>query len=365
MRSLQPKKILVINLMHIGDLLLVTPILRTLRTQFPQAHIALLADKKLQDLVKNNQNINELITIDKKGQDDGFWPYLRFAWKLRQCRFDWVINLHQNERASFLAAFSGAKTIVGYATAVLRHCFTKYMLNRKAEKHQIESHFDVLSELLGLPERDDQGLEIWLDAGAKEDGAVIWQREVRHERPVVGLNIGASWPTKRWRHEHFAKLAERLIERGYGIAFFGGPMDEELVEETRALMKPAVQESVSVFTGKLSLMQLAAVLPFCRVLVTNDSGPMHVAVAMGVPLVTMFGASPVPGFYPYSNTSVLIQSSEPCHPCGSHHCEHHSCMWKISVEQVEKETLRLLEASTEELASDRAKLGPHECRIIR
>ena len=75
-----PKSILVINLMHIGDLLLVTPVLRTLRTQFPQAHIALLADKKLQDLVKNNQNINELITIDKKGQDDGLLPYLRFAW---------------------------------------------------------------------------------------------------------------------------------------------------------------------------------------------------------------------------------------------------------------------------------------------
>lgn len=140
-------------------------------------------------------------------------------------------------------------------------------------------------------------------------------------------------------------------------------MDEEIVAETRALMKPDTQEAVSVFTGKLSLMQLAAVLPFCRVLVTNDSGPMHVAVA-GTAGDHVRGL-PVPGFYPYSNTSVLIQSKEPCHPCGSHHCEHHSCMWKISVEQVEKETLRLLEASPESFASDRAGLGPHECRIIR
>ena len=103
------KKILVINLMHIGDLLLVTPVLRTLRTNFPNAHIALLADKKLAALVQYNKHIDECLLIDKKGEDNTLPNFVRFIRKIRRKHFDLVINLHRNERASAIAAFSGAK----------------------------------------------------------------------------------------------------------------------------------------------------------------------------------------------------------------------------------------------------------------
>ena len=147
------KKILVINLMHIGDLLLVTPILRTLRTNFPASYIALLADKKLADLVQYNQNIDECLLIDKKGADDTVQNFVKFIKKLRTKRFDLVINLHRNERASALAAFSGAKKIVGYAKPGFSVMFTKVCPNLKAVEHQIQSHFDVLSKALGISRR--------------------------------------------------------------------------------------------------------------------------------------------------------------------------------------------------------------------
>jgi heptosyltransferase II len=334
----------VINLMHIGDLLLVTPVLRTLRTNYPAAHIALLADAKIADLVKYNENIDQLIAIDKKGHHDKLWNYLQLIQAIRQEKFDLVINLHRNERASFIAGLSGAEKIVGYSTFGPNLFFDKVLENRKAVKHQIEAHFDVLRETLGITLIDDRGLEMWLDQAAENTADRLWQEAFSGSAmPVVGLNIGASWPTKRWPKEYFAQLADRLLDLGYGIAFFGGAMDTGLVEETLSLMKQTEPLKVAVFTGKVSLLELAALLKKCRVFVTNDSGPMHIAVAMGVPLVSMFGASPVTGFSPYNDSSVVLKSSLPCHPCYEHSCRRGDlgCMYGITVDLVLEKTLEL------------------------
>lgn len=339
------KKILVINLMHIGDLLLVTPVLRTLRSNYPHAHIALLADAKIDTLVKYNRNIDQLIAIDKKGYHDKLWNYIKLIGEIRRQNFDLVINLHRNERASFLAGLSGAGKIVGYSTFGPHMLFDKVIENRKRIKHQVEAHFDVLKETLGITAIDDRGIEMWLDQEAETNAGQLWAEAFGAEASplkVVGLNSGASWPTKRWPKEYFADLADRLLDAGYGIAYFGGPMDEELVRETVALMRNAAHPKLAVFTGRVNLLVLAALFKKCAALVTNDSGPMHVAVAMDVPLVSIFGASPVTGFSPYNDKSVVIKTTAACHPCYEHHCDTLHCMTGISVDTVLQATLRLI-----------------------
>lgn len=345
MSPIEYNRILVINLMHIGDLLLVTPVLRTLRTNFPAAHVALLADAKLADLVRLNQNLSELITIDKKGHHDKLLNYLRFIGGIRQQKFDLVINLHKNERASFIAALSGAKKIVGYSTPGPGLFFDKVIENRKREKHQVEAHFDVLRETLGITNIDDRGIEMWLDETAEKSAERIWQQAFPANPRVIGLNIGASWPTKRWPKEYFAELADRLIDQGFGIAYFGGPMDVEIVDQAINLMKHKNHPQVVRCTGKVTLMELAALLKKCRVFVTNDSGPMHIAVAMHVPLVSMFGASPVQGFWPYNDTSIVLKTPLPCHPCYEHSCKLGTleCMHAITVDEVLEHTVRQVE----------------------
>jgi len=109
------RNILVINLMHLGDLMLVTPVLRTLRHNYPAARITLLADEKLADIVQENRHIDECLLIDKKGRDNSLLGILRFARRLRRRKYDLVINLHRNERSSALAALSGGKQIIGYS----------------------------------------------------------------------------------------------------------------------------------------------------------------------------------------------------------------------------------------------------------
>lgn len=327
--------------MHIGDLLLVTPVLRTLRTNFPHAHISLLADAKLADLVRLNHNIDELITIDKKGYHDKFLNYMRFIGEIRHRNFDLVINLHKNERASFIAALSGAKKIVGYSTFGPRLLFDKTIENRKRSKHQVHAHFDVLKETLGITNIDDRGIEMWLDEAAEATAAAIWSQAFPDIKPVIGLNIGASWPTKRWPKEYFAKLADRLVDHGFAVAYFGGPMDVEIVDQAIGLMKHKDHPQVVKLTGKVSLMELAALLKKCTVFVTNDSGPMHIATAMNIPLVSMFGASPVEGFWPYNDISIVMKTPLSCHPCYKHTCKLGGleCMYAITVDQVFATTL--------------------------
>ncbi len=363
------KNILVINLMHIGDLMLVTPVLRTLRANYPKARISLLADKKLADLVQYNRHIDECLLIDKKGRDDSLPSFIKYIWGIRKKRFDLVINLHRNERASAIAAFSGADRIVGYAKPGFSLLFDQVLPNLKAVKHQIHSHFDVLEQAVGIDRIDDGGLEMWLPEEAVRSAEKIWQESFAPDKKVVAFNIGASWRTKRWIDTYFARCADELLEEGYGIAFFGGPMDTELVEACIAQMKHGGSQEVKVFTGRVSLGELGALLKKCALFLTTDSGPMHVGVSQNVPIVTMFGASPVPGFYPYDAKDVLIKTPEPCHPCGIHECpkqgaDNMACMKRITVDIVMRYVRELLAEYGDMAGNVPREYGRYECRVI-
>lgn len=348
------QKILVINLLHIGDLLLATPALRTLRTNFPDAHITLLADAKIDDLVKYNQNIDELISVDKKGYHNKLGNFIRLIGEIRKQHYDLVINFHPNERASALAAFSGGKKIVGYASKGFGIFFNHLIhntnfdfayKNRPDIVHQAKEHLNTLQTTLGITKLDDRGLEMWLDETTLQKAQKMWYeafeangiQPVRIPSKVIGFNTGASWPTKRWLPSGFAAVADALIEDGYGVAFLGGPMDIENVKQIRTMMKNAHHPAVIEFTGKIRLMELAALMKHCSVVLTNDSGPMHVAIANQVPVVTIFGSSNEVGFGPYNGNNITLTKPEiDCRPCGEHLCQKglHECMSAITPNQV-------------------------------
>ncbi|MBE8953651.1 MAG: glycosyltransferase family 9 protein [Quinella sp. 1Q7] len=377
-------KILVINLMHLGDLMLVTPALTTLRKNFPTAHLTLLADKKLADLVQNNRNLDECILIDKKGVDDHLPSFIKFIFKLRAKKFDLVINLHRNERASALAAFSGAKKIVGYSKPIFAFMFDKVLPNpsiarhikrglkteyQPGTQHQVHSHFDVLRQAVGIEKIFDNGLEMWITDAAQRDADKIFRDNFPDGTKVIAFNIGASWLTKRWLDDYFAECADILIERGYGVAFLGGPMDIDIVAGCVDKMRHADSSRLKIFTGKFSLATVAGFLDNCVLFITTDSGPMHIGVARNIPIVTMFGASPVPGFYPYDAKDILIKSPEPCHPCGKHICprqgdDNLACMKKIPVATVMKYVDELLTAYGQPAKEIPRVPDAYQCRVV-
>ncbi len=385
------QNILVINLMHLGDLMLVTPVLRTLRANYPKARITLLADSKLADIVEFNRHIDECIFIDKKGKDNHMGAFFKRILAVREKGFDLVINLHRNERASALAAFSGAKRIVGYSKPIFSLFFDMVMPNpsiarhvvegplslifpRRRKyvpgwKHQVHAHLEVLEKAVGISKVDDGGLEMWLSEDMEREAENLWRERYSPGDKVVAFNIGASWETKRWLDGSFAECADILLDEGYGVAFLGGPMDLEMVEACIAKMRHKSNPKMAVFTGKVGLGVLGGILKRCVLFLTTDSGPMHVGVAMNVPIVTMFGASPIPGFYPYDAKDVLIRSPEPCQPCGIHHCprqgnDNLACMKRISVETVMKYVRELLKYYGEPALKIPRNYGQYECRVV-
>lgn len=336
------KNVLVINLMYIGDLLFTTPLLRVLRNNLPHAHITMLVDKKNSEVVMHNSSISELIAIDKKGYHNKLVNYLRLIGDIRQRQFDIVINLHGNERASAIAAFSGGKKIIGFAPKVFGLLFDRHLEERK-DIHQADAYLDVLKQL-GMPTGDHNGLELWVDQGSQSIADGLWHEAtlgVHGEvgRKVIGFNTGGSWPTKRWTKSGFAKVGDALLAKGFGVAFFGGPMDVQDVNDILALMEYRNHPGIAVFTGRTTLMQMAALVKKCDALVSGDSGPMHIGVSQRVPIIAIFGPSDPVRYAPYGQPDAVVTSDLACLRCGKHQCDGHECMQSVTGDMIMKRIL--------------------------
>ena len=332
MLELNKKRIIVTFLMHLGDLTLTTPFLHVLRKAAPDAHIAYLVDEKLKDVVLHNPNIDEVLTIDKKGKDNNIKALCKAADIISEKKFDVLINLHPNERTSFIDFWAKVPVKVGFSHFVFRPFLTKVTrLNRKI--HAADMYIDVLSQL-GVKDLNNNGLEIFLGEDDKKAANDFWQeQQVATDDKLVGFNIGSAVKTKRWAPERFAKVADALASKGYKTVFFGGSMDEAIVKEATALMttKPIIA------TGRFTIGQLAAAMKRCSLIITNDSGPMHVAISQKVPIVAMYGPSSSELYGPYTKDSTIVTAVPPCTGCAKgmkHECEDMQCMTRLTVEQV-------------------------------
>ena len=363
------QNILVIHLMHLGDLMLGTPVLAALRQQYPAARITLLADKKLADVVAANEHLDECLLIDKKGADGGILGILRYAMRLRKNHYDLVINLHRNERSSALAALSGGRRIVGYAKPGFALAFDHVSPSQNQVMHEVHSHYAALRAAGVLHADGTAGLEMWIPPAAKEEAEQLWRAHFAPTDKVIAINIGASWATKRWIDAYFAVVADTYLRRGYHIAVMGGPMDREMVEECRARMEEREHPHLHIFTGQVSLGVLAGLLSRCILFITTDSGPMHVGVAMHVPVICMFGSSPIPGFYPYDARSISVRAPVSCHPCRIHECplageEHMMCMKRMPPELILQYADQILREESEHAACDLPAPTDFETRVV-
>lgn len=363
------QNILVIHLMHLGDLMLGTPVLAALRQQYPAARITLLADKKLADVVAANEHLDECLLIDKKGADGGILGILRYAMRLRKNHYDLVINLHRNERSSALAALSGGRRIVGYAKPGFALAFDHVSPSQNQVMHEVHSHYAALRAAGVLHADGTAGLEMWIPPAAKEEAERLWQAHFAPTDKVIAINIGASWATKRWSDAYFAVVADTYLRRGYHIAVMGGPMDREMVEECRARMEEREHPHLHIFTGQVSLGVLAGLLSRCILFITTDSGPMHVGVAMHVPVICMFGSSPIPGFYPYDARSISVRAPVSCHPCRIHECplageEHMMCMKRMPPDLILQYADQILREEGERPACELPAPTDFETRVV-
>ncbi|WP_417910888.1 lipopolysaccharide heptosyltransferase II [Candidatus Electronema sp. PJ] len=343
-----PRRILIRSTNWIGDAVMTTPAVRSIRRNFPEAHITMLAQPWVADVFTACPHIDRIILYDKQGRHQGLMGKIRLAAELRAADFDLAILLQNAFEAALIAFLARIPVRAGYTTdgrgLLLTHGVRKHPDIDK--KHQVHYYQEMLVGL-GLQCAEDT-LELFLDPAAVQEAEKLLRQALqggRQNAPVIGLNPGAAYgPAKRWPSAKYAALAGRLAKATGGlIVIFGTKADQKAAAE----IVTAVGERVLDLTGKTSLALALACIARCQVFVTNDSGLMHVAAALNTPLVAVFGSTNHIATGPFSTRATVVRKSIPCSPCMKTHCPqgHFQCMELVSVEEVEKATMELLSDS--------------------
>lgn len=330
---LKVRKILIIKLRAIGDVILSTVVLKNLRAAFPGAQIDFLTEPPARDIVRDNPFLSSVIVYDLRSH--GPLHYIR---QIRTSRYDLVFDLFGNPRTALLTRFSGARYRVGYDFRGRTYAYNVIVKPRGDRVHNTQFNLDAL-EAIGVPVTD-RALHIPVGGNDRTFVAEILASTVPAGKPLVALNTGGGWYTKRWGLERFASLGDRLVER-YGVVVLltWGPGQLEEVQNLRSMMKhPAIVPPAT------SLRQLAALLEKCSFMVTNDSGPMHLAAAVGTPVLGIYGPTNPLLQGPYGeNHAVVRREGLDCLGCNLTACPiGHPCMLELTVETVFEAVEQLL-----------------------
>lgn len=331
----QPKKILVIRLSSIGDIILMTPLLRNLRRHFPAAQIDVVAKAAFVDLLRHHPAINHLFEVVPEVGSAGL---RKLGESLRGQHYDVVLDMHQNFRSFQLVRAAQAPLTLRHQKFILRRwLLVQFKWNLLRQAPPIRQRYLAAAAPLGVVD-DGQSPELyWTAEEDRAADAALRSAGWNGETPLIALAPGAGFFTKRWPIEHFAEIAREISNRGDFTVILGGPHDQILAEHIQNGLK---RNCVSL-AGQTSLLVSAAILKKCRALVANDSGLMHMAEAVGIPLVAIFGSTTRElGFFPQLKTSRVIENADlRCRPCshlGKAKCprRHFLCMREITPNQV-------------------------------
>lgn len=310
----QVRRILILQSAFLGDVVLTLPLLQTVKTRFPEAEVDFLAIPAAENILETHPDITELIIYDKRGRDRGVGSFFRLMRRLRRKRYDLALVPHRSIRSALLTAGAGIPQRVGFdrsAGAFLFHRAIPY----PAGVHEINRNLHLLAPF-GIDPQQKVLPRLYFD---KADAAAIadWRRvnHIGENDSLIAMAPGSVWATKRWLPEEFARLADRLAEQ-HRVVLVGGPADSTVIETLQKLASRKLLNAAGRFTPR----QSALFIRDCHLLVSNDSAPMHLAVAVGTPVVAVFGATiPAFGFYPYGDRDRVVEiSGLPCRPCGIH-----------------------------------------------
>lgn len=281
------KNILVVRTDRIGDVVLTSPAFKVLREAFPYAKIAVLVTPATKELVEGNPNVDQVLVDDRKNAHKGILGFWRLVNVLRAKRFDCAVVFHTKRRANALCFVAGIPYRVGYRNNKWGFLLTDPVRDRRHEgiKHESQYCLDVLRHMgitvgtgeVFLPLQ--KAAEEWAEAWLKEQKIILSQDK------LVAIHPGASGPEKQWPKLGFAQVIQHLTDdHSVKVVLIGAADIQPVAREIQML----AQRPVWDLTGKTTISQLASLLKRCKFLVSNDSGPVHVADALGTPVISIF-----------------------------------------------------------------------------
>jgi len=344
------KSILIVLIAGIGDLVLASKSIRAIRNGLPGADIHVLTSTEAWAIAKNYTHVNHAWPFpirELRSKKAYLFEILKLIQRLRKNRFHLVVNLYRiySWRGSItmglLFGLLKSTTKVGHD-----HKGFGIFLNKKApaniykDRHFTDAMMDIALLAGGVP--DDKGIEVFWDESSENKWRHLISKHINPQKRRIAINPGADKPNKRWNPENYALVANRLMERfDVEIILFGGPGEENIANE----LQGRIEKDVTNLAGQLTLNDLVYIISQCDLLITNDSGPMHVAAALKTPLVAIFGPETPVHTRPYTSTDLyrIAFQEVNCRPCQKPNCGRPLCLELITPEEVLEKCVEMLE----------------------
>lgn len=337
--ELKLDRILIRSTNWIGDAIMTTPAVRTIRQNFPGAHIAILAYPWVADIFHNSPHVDEVLIFKKKGEHGGLKGLWKLGRELAAAEFDAAILLQNAFEAALIMTMAGIPVRAGYIRDGRRLLLTHPVKIRPEVRkiHQVNYYQWICRDLGMVCGPNDLFLQL-------SPEVETWAHEFVSEfagRPIIGFNPGAAYgPAKCWPVESYGKLAKVLAEEMNAvIPVFGTDGDAS----TAVAIESFAPDNVINLAGRTSLAEAMALIGVCDGFVTNDSGLMHVAASQGTPMAAIFGSTDPVATGPFCDRAIVIQKKLDCQPCFKTHCNSDfRCMKEIEVEDVADAVKELL-----------------------
>jgi heptosyltransferase-2 len=312
-----------------------TPAIRSIRDSFPRAHISILAKPWVAPVFENSTHVDTVLIYDGSGRHKGIWGRVRLARDLRPYRFEAAILLQNAFEAALITFLAGIPLRIGYNTDGRKFLLTHPVACKPEYKkdHQTGYYLNILGSV-GLTKGYQ---DLFLKLGSRQRARaqdILLEHGISKQERIIGINPSATYgPAKQWPLERYAGLADKIQDfADCRVLIFGGPEDIPLGDRISQTMKHAPVD----LSGKTELGEAMALIECCSLFVTNDSGLMHVAAALNVPLIAIFGSTNATTTGPLSSKSRVVQVPMACSPCLKPECPegHLRCMDQIDVDMV-------------------------------
>jgi heptosyltransferase-2 len=329
-------QILIRGVNWVGDTILTYPTVQRLKTLFPQCHLAMIIPSHMVDLWKTFPYVDEIISFKKNGGIGSFWEDVNISLSLRKRKFDLALLFPRSFRSALMIYLTRIPIRMGYRDEG-RSLFLTHGISRTKEvlhTHRV-IYYQQLIEPLGKMEGCPPPHIFLREEDRRWAEDILRNLRLLDGRPLIGMNPGATYGlAKCWSPDRFGELGKRLSEKWKASVLLFGREEERPI--TKEIIQHLGERGVDL-VGKTLLLQLAALLERCRLLVTNDTGTMHVATAVGTPVVAIFGSTDPQTTGPWGDQHAVVKKNVPCSPCFKRVCPiDHRCMELITVDEVEE-----------------------------
>jgi len=335
------KRILIVNVNWLGDVLMSTASIRAIKKAYPESYLACMVPKRCVEVLSGNPNLDEIIVFDEKDTHKWLSAQIRFIRELKKKKFDIAFLFHRSFTRALIPFLAGIPERIGYCTKKRGMLLTRKIALPEDDIHRLDYYLNI-PESYGV-KSDGRYYEFFISDNDREFiNNKLKELGIKQDDFVVVINPGGNWAPKRWPKENFARLSDKLInELGARIIISGADKDVELANEISSLMK----QKPIILAGATNLKQLGALMEAVDLVISADSGPMHIAAAMGTDLIALFGPTKAALTSPLGKGKIaIIQMEVGCEiPCYKVNCKDSRCMKAISPDYVFKEARKFRE----------------------